>query len=284
MTTASARVLLFWDYDAQWGTDSDRARRLPTAPLGHREFEHTERLLEIHTEYGVPACFAVVGSAALPGERPYHDPQQIRRVHGAGHEVASHAFRHEWLPGLRRLALLDVLRRSKDALEQCIGAEVISFVPPYNQPYDYGAGWSFSLSERLEAGRHRTDLRGLCTALRETGYRFCRVGYWPLHLRLAERLIGRRLNRLSQLEQIDGVTCVGVTVCGFDARAVSMLDRCAAHGGFLAVYAHPHSLRSGNSQDESHLIPFLQRLCDLRRQGVVRACLPRDLVQERVAS
>ena len=78
----------------------------------------------------VPACFAVVGSAALPGKRPYHAPEQIRRIHDAGHEVASHSHRHEWLPALSRQALRETLSASKDALEQCIGAPIATFVPP----------------------------------------------------------------------------------------------------------------------------------------------------------
>src|SRR5437016_1733676 len=113
--SAPGRVVLFWDYDTQWGTESDR---FPTqsSKLGHREFECTERLLELHARYDIPACFAVVGAAALPGERPYHDPAQIRRIHAAGHEVASHSFRHDWLPALTWGALIETLRRSKEAL------------------------------------------------------------------------------------------------------------------------------------------------------------------------
>src|SRR4051812_42902564 len=147
-----ATLLFFWDYDTQWGADRSRG---PGGPKnwGHLEFPNTDRLLELHAQYEIPACFAVVGAAALPGERPYHDPGQIRRVHEAGHEVGSHSFHHDWLPGLNRRALLQTLSASKDALEQCVGARVVSFVPPYNQPFDYPGGWSFSISERRGAGR-----------------------------------------------------------------------------------------------------------------------------------
>jgi len=140
-------LLFFWDYDTQWGADRSR-NPSRSRTWGQFDFEHTERLLELHAEYVVPACFAVVGAAALPGQRPYSDPAQVRRIHAMGHEVASHSFRHEWLPGLDRHSLLEALRASKNALEQCVGASVISFVPPYNQPFDYPPGWSFSLSER----------------------------------------------------------------------------------------------------------------------------------------
>ena len=280
MPRQPGRVVVFWDYDTQWGADADRERRAPAASgRGHLEFAATDRLLELHEQYGIPACFAVVGAAALPGARPYHDPAQIRRIHGAGHEIASHSFRHEWLPGLGGAALHETLARSKDALEQCIGDAVISFVPPYNQPFDYAAGWSFSLSERRGAGSARTDLRGLCDALRDSGYRFCRVAYRPMHLRVADRLARRRLDGPARVETIAGVTCVRLnTLGGFDEGALAMVRRCAEAGGIAVVYGHPQSLDARNSQDETWLRPFLAELSRLRAQHRLLPCLPRHLV------
>lgn len=272
-------ILFFWDYDTQWGGDRSRA---PGGPKnwGALEFPNTERLLELHAEYEIPACFAVVGASALPGERPYHDPQQIKKIAGAGHEVASHSFRHEWLPGLNHSELTRTLRDSKDALEQCIGAAVLSFVPPYNQPFDYPAAGSISISERREAGRDRTDLRRLCDALKETGYRFCRVCYLPFRLRLAEKLLKSRLDRPVSTEVIAGVVCVRLnTPGGFDANSLQVLDLCVKQGGTAVVYGHPHSLHAGNSQDEKWFLPFLQRVQHLRDSGTVRICLPRDLLE-----
>jgi len=274
--------LVFWDYDTQWGT---APAGFPGAPrlddLGRLEFEHTERLLDLHGHYDIPACFAVVGAAALPGDRPYHDPQQIRRIHAAGHEVASHSFRHEWLPALTQSAVVETLRLSKEALEQCIGAPVVSFVPPYNQPFDYPAGWSFSLSERRAVPTERTGLRQLCQALQQTGYRFCRVAYSPLLLRLVEGVLHRRVVYPSRLESISGVTCVRMNgLAGFDGRALAMLNRCAASGGITVVYGHPHSLGCGNPQDESWLRVFLERVDALRREGRIQTCLPRELLGE----
>ena len=152
---------------------------------------------------------AVVGSVALPGDRPYHDPKQVRQIHAQGHEVASHSHRHEWLPGLSPAQLMETLRSSKAALEDCIGSPVRSFVPPFNQPFDYLAGQSISFAERREAGARRTDLQRLCETLGETGYRFCRVAYRPLAQRLREWWAGRRLDRPSRVERIASVTFDG---------------------------------------------------------------------------
>jgi Polysaccharide deacetylase len=279
-TAKSATVLFFWDYDTQWGADRSRVKGR-SKDWGHLEFSHTERLLELHEQYDVPACFAIVGAAASPGEHPYHDSAQIRRIHAAGHEIGSHAYRHEWLPGLDREALLETLRCSRDALEQCIGSEVVTFVPPFNQPFDYPSGWSFSLAERREAKGERTDLLDLCQALGETGYRICRVAYCPLPSRFAKLIFRGRTPSVSHIEQIGRVACVRLkTSAGFDSVNLAMLDRCVEQGGIAVVYGHPHSLRAGNSQDESCLVPFLKKVRRLRHEGLVQVRLPRDLMQE----
>lgn len=281
MTQRSAATLVFfWDYDTQWGADRPRNSGGP-GQWGHLEFENTERLLELHARFDIPACFAVVGAAARPGARPYHDPEQIRRIHAAGHEVASHTFLHEWIPGLGPDRLKETLLLSKDALEQCIGAEVVSFVPPYNQPFDHIRRGSLSLSERRHAGPERIDLRTLCAILGETGYRFSRVSYRSWALRLAEMLSRRRIDQPVRPERIQDITCLRMnTPGGFDFTATRVLARCVAGGGITVVYGHPHSLHAGNSQDEKHLIPFFQRASRLRQEGRLSTTLPRELIIE----
>jgi len=274
-----ATLLLFWDYDTQWGADRSRSPGGPKG-WGPLEFENTERLLVLHEQYGVKACFAVVGAAALPGEQPYHDPGQIREIHQAGHEIASHTFKHEWIPGLGYEGLLETLRQSKEALEDCIGAPVTAFVPPYNQPWDYPGKLAISLSERREAKSGRTDLPGLCKCLREAGYRFARVTYHPLPEHIWLRLFRRRLFKAGKLERIGGLTCVRLnTPCGFAERTLRVVEYFAKQGkGIVVVYAHPHSLNSGGPQDEKYLIPFFDRVAELRAEGRLEVVLPRDLV------
>ena len=273
-----ATLLVFWDYDTQWGADRSRNPR-STKDWGALDFEYSERLLELHEQYDVAACFAVVGAAALEGTRPYHDPSQIRRIHAAGHEIASHAHRHEWLPGLSRTLLRATLAESRDALEQCIGDRVRTFVPPFNQPFDFARVGSISLAERREAGADRTDLVRLCETLAETGYEFCRVAYRPLHVRVAEWVTRRRLDQPERVSALRGVSCVRLnTPGGFDAPALAMLERAVSEGGMVIAYGHPHSLHAGNSQDERWLVPFLSRAKEHVRQGTLRVCRPADLL------
>jgi len=274
-----AKLLLFWDYDTQWGADRSRSGGGPKT-WGALEFGNTDRLLDVHALYEVPACFAVVGSAAKPGQRPYHDPDQIRRIHGAGHEVGSHSYRHDWLPGLNQQELIETLSRSKAALEDCIGDAVVSFVPPYNQPFDFPERGSISLSERRTAGPHRTGLRSLCEALLETGYQFCRVAYRPWPTRLAEAIARVRLDRPSKIERIAKIQCVRLnTPGGFHEPAVKMMERCS-DGEYVVVYGHPHSATSGGPQDLKYLVTFLQRVTELRRDGRLEVLRPKDVLAE----
>jgi peptidoglycan/xylan/chitin deacetylase (PgdA/CDA1 family) len=273
-----ATLLVFWDYDTQWGADRSRNPR-STKDWGALDFEYSERLLELHQQYEVPACFAVVGAAALEGVRPYHDPAQIRRIHAAGHEIASHAFKHEWLPGLSRAALRVTLSASRDALEQCIGSRVRTFVPPFNQPFDFARVGSISLAERREAGADRTDLVRLCETLSATGYEFCRVAYRPLSVRVAEWVSRRRLDKPERVTTMSGVACVRLnTAGGFDAPALAMLERAVAEGGLVVAYGHPHSLHAGNSQDERWLVPFLGRVREHVRAGRLQVRRPSELL------
>jgi peptidoglycan/xylan/chitin deacetylase (PgdA/CDA1 family) len=272
-------VMVFWDYDTQWG--ADRSRNPAGKPgWGALEFPNTDALLELHARYDVPACFAVVGAAALPGPRPYHDPDQIRRIHEAGNEVASHSFHHEWLPALDSAALDETLRRSKDALEQCIGAEVVSFVPPFNQPFDYPQKLSVSLSERRSVRHARTDVGRLCASLGETGYKFCRLAYRPLSERVVAMVRGRWPRRPGALEDIGGVACLRLNLpVGFTPEVRQILERHLDRGGLWTLNGHPHSASDhSNPQSLRLLEPLLSLIHQWREQGRIRTVLPRDLV------
>jgi hypothetical protein len=274
----TATLLVYWDYDTQWGADRSR-RNGGKQTWGALEFENTELLLDVHAEFNIAACFAVVGAAALPGSRPYHDPEQIRKIHAAGHEVGSHSFHHDWLPGLSQGQLRETLKKSKDALEQCISAPVTAFVPPWNQPFDYPAKGSFSIAERREAGRSHVHLGHLCDALDEVGYRTCRVAYRPLHLKIVEKILGRRRPLIGKMERIGNIACFRLNAsCGFDQPAIDALQQNVRGNGVVVVYGHPHSASMAGAQSLENLRKFFQVAADLRTQGRLRVALPRELV------
>jgi hypothetical protein len=162
-------------------------------------------------------------------------------------------------------------------------------VPPFNQPFHYARGWSFSVSELREAGVHHTTLDRLCDALRETGYTFCRVAYAPLTERAAEMAsLLRGRDRASGSEaafrpsppvKIGGITCVRIGPCGFGmARVSELCQRAAPRGRVVALYGHPHSIRSGDAnQSLDALKPTMAMVGEWMRQGMIRCVRPSEL-------
>ncbi|MEJ5202354.1 MAG: polysaccharide deacetylase family protein, partial [Anaerolineales bacterium] len=196
------RLLIYWDYELQRGADVSPSGR---HDWGIEDFRQTEKLLELLDQYQVKTTFAVVGFAALDGELPYHAPAQIREIARRGHEVASHTWMHDWVPGLTYIQLLETLRKSKEQLEVVTGQPVISFAPPWNAPRTFLQRTSIGLYDRRRNGRPHTDIPTLCRALRETGYQTARIAYEPLHHMLLRRLTGKAVKLPTQEEWIEGI-------------------------------------------------------------------------------
>lgn len=94
--------------------------------------EHYRKRLDVSTgwlldqlaERNTRATFFIVGKIAQ------HNPGLVRAIHNAGHEVASHSWSHKRLHTLTPEVFRDDVRRSKDALEQVTGDEVVGYRAP----------------------------------------------------------------------------------------------------------------------------------------------------------
>ena len=88
----------------------------------------TPRLLEILEKHGVPATFHLVGKSA---ER---HPDLVRQIHGCGHQLALHCYRHVPFPLERPAALCAGLDRTRDLIAQAAGiptGQIRDLRPPY---------------------------------------------------------------------------------------------------------------------------------------------------------
>jgi peptidoglycan/xylan/chitin deacetylase (PgdA/CDA1 family) len=84
------------------------------------------RLLEIFARQGVPATFFTVGYDAE------QDPEVVRRIVAAGHEVAAHGYLHEsWAVSVEEEAQL--LRKSHDILSAITGMPPLGWRSPGGQ-------------------------------------------------------------------------------------------------------------------------------------------------------
>ena len=86
--------------------------------------QSVDRILAMLAEHGSTATFFVLGWVAR------QEPQVVRRIAEAGHEIASHGMDHRMIHTLSRGELRDDLTRSKRTLEDLAGARVIGYRAP----------------------------------------------------------------------------------------------------------------------------------------------------------
>ena len=93
-------------------------------PITERAASNTRRVLALLSEAGVHATMFVLGKFA---ER---FPAVVREIHAQGHEVASHGYGHVEIFHQSQGEFTEDIRRSKENLEQIIGARVRGYRAP----------------------------------------------------------------------------------------------------------------------------------------------------------
>jgi polysaccharide deacetylase family protein (PEP-CTERM system associated) len=91
---------------------------------GGRMRDVTLWLLERLADLGHCATFFVVGQIART------DPELVRAIHEAGHELASHGWDHRPIHVMDPASFREDVRTSKDALEQAAGVSVVGYRAP----------------------------------------------------------------------------------------------------------------------------------------------------------
>jgi hypothetical protein len=261
------KVAISYDYDSPAGyRQSFHMRSFPmnADQLG------TDAILRVLDGEGVKVTFGIVATAATPGEPPEHCPDQIRAIHTAGHEIASHSMTHRWMPSMSDGELAGELVDSKAALEACVRSTVVGFIPPFNRPMHFPGKLAFSLSERLglhRRGRGRQSIPSLLGALREAGYTWSRVSFSnKLHV------VQRRLGLISEIPLPGpfvhaGVVAIPNHCCGFGARAVELVRAHLGQDRAITLYAHPNQAYADNDEHHRHLRELIHTFALERRRG-----------------
>jgi polysaccharide deacetylase family protein (PEP-CTERM system associated) len=105
--------------------------------------ESTRGILQLLDRANCHATFFILGDLAK------RHPDLVRDVHQAGHEVASHGWDHTSLLRMTRQQFRDDICKSKDTLEQIIGAPVFGYRAP---TFSIVAKTAWAIDELLEAG------------------------------------------------------------------------------------------------------------------------------------
>jgi peptidoglycan/xylan/chitin deacetylase (PgdA/CDA1 family) len=227
----------------------------------------TDLLLRVLDAHGARATFGVVGRVALDGAAPEHCPQQVRAIHAAGHEVASHSMFHRFLPPMRREELFEDVAESRSALEDCIGAPVRGFIPPFNRPMHFPQRRAISISEVLGLhgrGRGRQSLGSMLRILGRAGFGWSRVSFED---KLA-RYFGKRAP--GQPFLFDGMVAIPLHSTGFGETSAALVRRYLASDLTIAIYGHPNQAAEDNDQSAAKLDWFLTAFAAERRDGRLR--------------
>lgn len=249
-------LTIIWDFDSPIGQlNASFPYKYRFVPL-KEETENITRILQEAENYQIKMTFAITGYFAEEGVKPFSNPDLIAEIHRAGHEIASHSWRHEWFPHLSPEQARLSLQRSKHALESIIGEEVKGFVPPFSRPMSWYAKGALSAGDRSPRPLSATgNIGGLLPLLAETNYKWCRVAYRPIWQKVRKRL-GYEYPMM-EWERNQDVTCVPQHYMGFDDPACRVVIEAMERNTAAVICAHPLALSRPRKEHIDHFMNFL---------------------------
>jgi peptidoglycan/xylan/chitin deacetylase (PgdA/CDA1 family) len=261
-----ATLAVVWDFDSATGqVNATFPYHFRRAPLDE-ELAAVRILLDESIRLGIEMTFATVGMAAEEVPSPFAASELLAEAHGAGHEIASHSWRHEWLPHLTTQQLRRSLLRSKVALEAAIGraGAVVGFVPPFNRPMTWLARGELHPGDRwaVPPGAGAV-LDTLIPTVRRAGYSWIRASN------------GRRFGRASgdalwSPEIVGGIVNVPHHHNGFDTRAVDLVDQAVERRRLVVLSGHPAGLFRHDDERRTAVTSLLEHAARRRDAGELR--------------
>ncbi|MDP2160925.1 MAG: polysaccharide deacetylase family protein [Flavobacterium sp.] len=270
------KIFLIWDFDGPIGQINS------TLPYNFHfenmvsEIDHVKWLLEIMDEYAIHSCFAITGFSAEQGIYPYTFPDLIKEIASRGHEVASHSWKHEWIPKFSKNQIEKSIRRSKKALEEAIGIPniVSGFVPPHNRPmtwwqrgaFSWGDQWMFPFSKL-------GNTEELIALLNKNDFSWIRVSYKNILQRF--KIVKR--NPTGTVFNYKGMLVFENHYNGFDSKVIDHILK--TNYETYTISAHPFMLGLSNkSESKANFILFLNKLLNSGQN--IEFVLPSSLLKE----
>ncbi|MCD6062768.1 MAG: polysaccharide deacetylase family protein [Flavipsychrobacter sp.] len=263
-----AKLMLVWDYD------TPIARITATKPYNYvfeaclEEEASVDFILQTARDLGAKYTFAVVGFGAEKSVAPFDVRHVIQKIAIAGHEVASHSWKHEWLPFLTPYQLEKTIERSKFILEDCIGDnyKVNGFVLPHDRPMSWYSRGAFSSGDRaLYPLAKGASIGGVANVLQKHNYRWVRVNYRPLWQKLVDWKGENRAMRLNRkFVSASGFHFVPEHTMEFGQPTLDALQWAVRHDKPLVVAGHPgaFSFRKENLDNFKRFIELVANHVD----------------------
>jgi hypothetical protein len=224
-----------------------------------RELNNVSILLDLLDQYCIRATFAITGFSGEEGMYPYVFPNLIKEIAIRNHEIASHSWRHEWIPLFTKEQVRKSLIRSKAVLEKITGKEIHGFVPPHNRPMTWLRHGAYSLGDRgLYPFFEMGDLDPLLKLLGEVGYSWVRVSCYPL---LSKPALAGKVIRSK------GITVLENHYVGFDNRITSEVINKKLPS--YTISAHPLMFDfKGKAEHKDNLVRMLETLLNTPKPPV----------------
>lgn len=242
------KIILTWDLDGFVGVVNSTFPYRYDFDKVALELEMVEQSLDFLKQYGVKTAFAVTGFSAEKGLYPYTFPDLIQRIAREGHEVASHSWRHEWVPIFSEKQVNASLQRSKSALENAVGNNynLSGFVPPHNKPATWLSRGAYSLEDKgLYPLFKMGNLPNLLKALQAQNYKWVRTGYNPF----INRFKKKEFTRTQRVYRWQNLLILENHYNGFDEGMIDYIEN--KNQEYFTVSAHPVMLSFTDGRTES---------------------------------
>jgi hypothetical protein len=269
-----ANVIMIWDYDTPIATITT------TRPYNYdfekciQESHDVDTILDYAKSGSIDMTFAVVGFGAEKSVYPFDIREKIRKIHRLGHEIASHSWKHEWIPYLTRYQIEKTIERSKHILEECLEIKdsIKGFVPPHDRPMSWPARMAFSLGDRALYPFHPgANIGSLLSELRRKNYAWCRTTYRPLWQKLADWRGGDIKQKLKKdWENSNGMIHFRGTICGFEKPTLSLLEKAIKDSLTIVIVSHPAGLSRKGNENIVFFEKFMNYLISLKIKGDVK--------------
>lgn len=242
------KIILTWDLDGFIGVVNS------TLPYDYN-FNYLETELQcvvdslaLLKEYQVPSTFAITGYSAEKGLYPYTFPELIKNIHDLGHEVASHSWRHEWVPLFSEKQIDKSFERSKRMLEEACGGDfkLTGFVPPHNKPATWIKRGAYSLEDKgLFPLFPMGEVDNVLAVLKKNEYKWARIAYNPF----INRFRAKEFTRRQRVFKHNGMLILENHYTGFDAKIIDYIE--VKEQEYFTISAHPAMLDFKDGRPES---------------------------------
>lgn len=242
------KILLTWDLDGFIGVVNSTMPYDFNFDYITRELEWVNRALDLLQQHQIKTTFAITGFSAEKGLYPYSFPELIKKIADHGHEVASHSWRHEWVPVFRKKQIDKSLARSKKILEGAIGQNysLSGFVPPHNKPATWIRRGAYSLEDfGLFPFFKMGDVDSLLNLLKKNGYKWARIAHNPF----INRLKKKEFTRKQRVYNYKGMVILENHYTGFDERIIRYIEE--TEQPYFTISAHPAMLDLKGGRPES---------------------------------